>query len=149
MRNATLTVVALTIWLLAHATDDAYAQTRPFNIQKAVVALDEQPRFPGCDISGATDRERLQCSEEKLGKYIEENLKYPDVAKEPDFIPRVVWITVTIEYNGRIHSPKVVQAGIKAYDENAQNVFVQMARSDIRGAICVGRPESFTAKQRG
>lgn len=132
MRNTTLAVVTLTMRLFALAPDYATAQSSPFHIQKVVTTLDEQPRFPGCEMRSATDREKLRCSEEKLEKYIQENLKYPAAAKEKDFIPKVVWIAVTIEHNGRAHSPKIVQPGIAAYDDNAQSIFVQMMRSNIR-----------------
>lgn len=132
MRNSTLVIAITAMAVFTFVSDYATAQSLPFHIQRSVTTLDEQPLFPGCEMRSATDREKLRCSEEKLEKYIQENLKYPAVAKEKDFIPKVVWIAATIEYNGRIHSPKIVQPGITDYDDSAQGVFVQMMRSNIK-----------------
>lgn len=141
MRRSTLSIVTLTMGLLALCPAKGQSQNSPFTIQRKIATLDEQPRFPGCEIPGAEEREKMQCAEGKLETYIKENLKYPASAKGKEFVPVVVWIEMTVEMNGRVHSPKVAQPGVQEYDENAQSVFVQMTRSDLRWipGISLGR----------
>jgi hypothetical protein len=141
MRKFSLSVAVLATGLSVFCPAPLLSQTSDFFVQRHIVSLDEQPRFPGCEVTGATEREKLKCAEQKLEEYIEANLKYPPIAKKEDFRPRVVWIEVTIEMNGRAHSPKIVEEGIPEYDESAQSVFVQMTRSDLRWTpgISLGR----------
>lgn len=130
-RHALIAVLLMTAGL-ALRPGDTIAQLSPYKIQRPVSTLDGQPRFPGCDMSKATEREKLRCAEDKLEKYIRENLRYPSIARKASFTPRVVWVEITVEPTGRIHSPKVVQPGLQEYDENAQEVFLKMMRTDLR-----------------
>lgn len=77
-----------------------------------------------------------------MEKFITDNLKYPDVAKETGFVPRIVRVGVTVEPDGRIHSPRIFQLGIKEYDVSAQEVLVQMMQSGVKWVpgISNGRP---------
>ncbi|GAB4493076.1 MAG: hypothetical protein OHK0019_16260 [Saprospiraceae bacterium] len=100
--------------------------------KKSLNNLDRQPRFPGCEYIGQTEEEKNRCAEEKLTAYIREHLKFPESAKSPDFKPIIVRVRVTVDADGKIHTPRILELGVKEYDANALAVVTQMEQSGIR-----------------
>jgi len=94
--------------------------------------LGQQPRFPGCEFASSSTEEKIKCAEEELQKFIEANLKYPEIAKTPDFKPVIVRVRVTVDADGRIHSPRILELGIKEYDANALAVFTKMEQNGMK-----------------
>jgi hypothetical protein len=141
MLHANRTLVALTTgFLLAFLPIGANAQEAAAIVisdnnsaaKKSLSNLDRQPRFPGCENAGNSEDEKNRCAEEKLAAYIRENLKFPESAKDPDFKPVIVRVRVTVDADGKIHSPRILELGIKEYDANALAVVTQMEQSGIR-----------------
>jgi Gram-negative bacterial TonB protein C-terminal len=97
---------------------------------KTVIQIDKEAQFPGCSgLSALTDQ--VVCSQEKLDYFIEGQLKYPEIAKNDDFKPRMVRVEITVDADGRIMYPRVLEPGIKEYDVAAQSVFIEMAKQGI------------------
>jgi len=44
--------------------------------------VEQMPRFPGCEDSDGSDKEKEQCAKEKMLQYIYKHLKYPAIASE-------------------------------------------------------------------
>ncbi|MCW5922576.1 MAG: energy transducer TonB [Saprospiraceae bacterium] len=141
--NPVCRVVALTMGLFLFAfAKDACAQNgeaaaiviadKNDGSKSALNALNQPPRFPGCELTGRSIEEKIKCAEEKLQQYITDNLQYPDAAKSPDFKPVMVRVRVTVDANGKVHSPRILDLGIKEYDANALAVLKKMERDDVR-----------------
>lgn len=94
--------------------------------------VDQPPRFPGCETAGIPAEQKTTCAQEKLDAYIRENLKYPDVAKAPDFRPVMVRVRMTVDANGKIHSPRILELGNRDYDASALAVCTQMEQSEVK-----------------
>lgn len=110
----------------------ASVQTSRSTNQNASSELDDQARFPGCEAITGGNYEKAQCSDEKLGKFIEENLKYPVHAKGEQFKPRMVKVQFTVEPEGNMHSLKLVRPDMREYDVNALAVFEKMIEEGIK-----------------
>lgn len=143
LKEATRTVVALTMALLPCLSPNyAAAQNgesaaivvteRNQGTKNALSTGGQQPRFPGCETAASSVEEKIKCAEEELQKFIEANLKYPEIAKAPDFKPVIVRVRVTVDANGRIHSPRILELGVKEYDANALAVFTKMEQDDMK-----------------
>ncbi len=98
---------------------------------KTVIQIDKEARFPGCSNLSSLSEQTI-CSQSKLDEFIEKNLKYPEIAKGEDFKPRIVRVEITVDADGRIMYPRVLETGIKEYDVAAQSVFVEMAKQGIQ-----------------
>lgn len=120
------------IGLFTFSTFQVQAQSGKNTGQKKVILLNEKARFPGCEHKSFSKSKKKQCSKQKLEDYIALHLKYPDIAKNEDFKPRIVDIKITVEADGRINSPRLIKSDVKEYDRMAQTVFVQMVKDGIR-----------------
>ncbi len=99
--------------------------------QKNVIELNERPRFPGCEgVKNLLEKE--SCAEGRLEKFITDNLRYPEISKNQDYRPRIIKVEITVEADGRIHSPRILEPGIRDYDVSAQEVFVKMTQNNIK-----------------
>lgn len=99
---------------------------------KALSTMEQQPRFPGCEISGASLEQKMTCAQEKLEEYIRENLQYPEISKNQDFKPVIVRVRMTVDANGRIHSPRILELGTKEFDANALAVCSLMEKNEVK-----------------
>ena len=128
----------------------ALAQSGKNNNQKNVIFLNEHARFPGCEFSALSLEEKVKCSQGKLEAYIRKNLEYPEIAKNPDFAPRIVQIQITVEGNGKVHSPRVLVPDVKEYDRMAQKIILKMVQDGIKwipgsyNGKAVGSPVAIT-----
>lgn len=117
--------------LLLLAVKLSIAQTGKHNNKKLIV-LNESARFPGCEIDELSIEKKVNCSQNKLNEYIRKHLQYPEIARNADFAPRIVQVQITVEADGHIHSPLVLNPDVQDYNQNAQRVFVKMAQDGIR-----------------
>ncbi|MCC6726082.1 MAG: energy transducer TonB [Saprospiraceae bacterium] len=97
---------------------------------KTIIQVDKEARFPGCSGLGSVSEQNI-CAQSRLDDFIEKNLKYPELAKEQDFKPRIVRVELTVDADGRIMYPRVLDGGIREYDLAAQAVFIEMAKQGI------------------
>jgi protein TonB len=68
----------------------------------------EMPRFPGCEMSDMTSSERKACSHQKLMKYIQKELNYPEEAKKEN-IEGHVTVSFVVTKEGNITSVKALK----------------------------------------
>ena len=68
---------------------------------RPLIAVEEMPRFPGCETNEMLKKEKQKCAEQKLLKYIRQNIRYPELAMAKG-IQGVVYIQFVVEKNGRI-----------------------------------------------
>lgn len=99
--------------------------------KKVKLQVNEVARFPGCEFSALSTEEKVKCSEEKMQAFIQKNLEYPEIAQAADFKPRIVRVDLTVNEDGKIHSPRVAQPGIKEYDDQARMVVVKMNQQGL------------------
>ncbi len=76
-------------------------------VQEIFKVVEEMPRFPGCE-DLRDKNERLKCSQEKMLKYVYDNMNYPEVAKKNQVEGTVV-IQFVVEKTGNIKGAKIVR----------------------------------------
>ncbi|MCB0565543.1 MAG: TonB family protein, partial [Phaeodactylibacter sp.] len=69
--------------------------------------VEEMPRFPGCE-SLPTIAEKKQCADEKMLKFIYDNINYPALARE-NCVEGTVVVQFVIEKDGSITNGKIVR----------------------------------------
>jgi len=85
MKYSSLTIILL-ITLLR--INESIAQERvppvplPPSEEEIYKVVEEMPRFPGCEDMEGSDRDKNQCSKEKMLEYVYTNLKYPEEARK-------------------------------------------------------------------
>ncbi len=89
--------------------------------------VEEMPRFPGCESKGLTKRELKECSDEKLMKFIYENIKYPKVAKSRREEGRAItkWV---VNKDGSISDIKILRNPCTECGEEAVRVIKMMPK---------------------
>ncbi len=65
------------------------------------------PRFPGCEDDDLREREKADCSNLKLVKYLSQNITYPELAMQKE-TEGVVIIDFIVDENGKIIHPELV-----------------------------------------
>lgn len=68
--------------------------------------VEDNPRFPGCEYSDLTKKEKENCARKKLLEYIYQQLKYPSLARETGVEGTVV-IQFVVTENGEINQVEV------------------------------------------
>lgn len=76
--------------------------------EEIFVAVEEMPRFPGCEEDGLSKAEKKSCAEGKMLAYIYSRIKYPQLAKEGQVEGTAV-VRFIIEKNGEISGLEVVK----------------------------------------
>ncbi|MCP3930402.1 MAG: energy transducer TonB [Bacteroidetes bacterium] len=70
--------------------------------------VEEMPRFPGCEDSGGTMKEKKECADNKLLEFIYRNIKYPAIARE-NGVEGIVVIQFVIDKDGSISNARIVR----------------------------------------
>jgi protein TonB len=70
--------------------------------------VEQMPRFPGCEDSAGTEKEKKACADKKLMEFLYGNLQYPSIARENNIQGTVV-IAFVVEKDGSISQIKVVR----------------------------------------
>lgn len=74
-----------------------------------VIAIAEQmPRFPGCEDLDGSNKEKADCANQQLLKYIYDNLKYPQMAIESVIEGQVV-LRFVVEKDGSVTDVKTLR----------------------------------------
>ena len=71
--------------------------------------VEEMARFPGCEDSGLSKDEKKACSDKALLKFIYDNVRYPDIARE-NSIEGVVIVSFVVEKNGTVSQTEVLRS---------------------------------------
>ena len=69
--------------------------------------VEDMPRFPGCE-EVANRNERKKCSQEKMLKYVYENMKYPTEAKNKSLEGKVI-VQFVVNTDGSIGNVKIIR----------------------------------------
>ena len=72
--------------------------------EEIYVTVEKMPAFPGCEV-GETEKERKECTETELLKYVYQNITYPTFARE-NGIEGLVVITFVINEKGEVEGAK-------------------------------------------
>ncbi len=70
--------------------------------------VEQMPRFPGCENSGGTEKDKENCAKEKMQQYIYKNLKYPAIARE-NGVEGMTVLQFVVSENGTVKDIKVVR----------------------------------------
>lgn len=81
------------------------------------VNVTNRPVFPGCENIGNED-ERFNCFNTKIRKYISENIKIPQTARDNKIMGKV-WTGFIIEKNGTISNVSIERGVDKSLDDEA------------------------------
>ncbi len=77
-------------------------------VDKIFVAVEQMPRFPGCEDAGGTDKDKTDCASKKLLEYIYKNIKYPTIARE-NGVEGTTVVTFVVEKDGSITDAKIIR----------------------------------------
>ena len=101
------------------------------NIADIFVAVEQMPRFPGCEDMAGTDAEKKQCADKAMLSFIYKNIKYPAVAREIGVEGQVV-IQFVVEPDGTVSGVEILRdIGAKCGDE-AKRVVELMNKKGIK-----------------
>ena len=70
--------------------------------------VEEMPRFPGCEDMGLDKSERNKCAQEKMLKFMYENLKYPKEARQ-DGIQGMTITQFVVGKSGKVEQIKCIK----------------------------------------
>ncbi|MFK7775451.1 MAG: energy transducer TonB [Saprospiraceae bacterium] len=70
--------------------------------------VEEMPRFPGCEQKGIGRTELKKCSQDEMLKFVGENVKYPEIAKENGLEGRVI-VQFVVGRSGKIKNAQVLR----------------------------------------
>jgi len=73
-----------------------------------LLVAEEMPRFPGCEEEDVDLDAKQKCAEQKLLKYIRQNIDYPKVAMSKG-IQGVVYLQFVVEKSGKIAQVKIMR----------------------------------------
>ena len=95
---------------------------------KVYKVVKEMPRFPGCEDKGLTDKNELKkCADEKLMKFIFENLKYPILAKEQGIHGKIV-VEFVVGKDGQLENIKSLRDPGGAFEKEIERVLQLMPK---------------------
>jgi len=83
--------------------------------------VEQMPRFPGCEDSGGTDKEKEDCAKQKMLQYIYKNLKYPAIARE-NGVEGMAVIQFVVEKDGSVADARIVRDPGAGTGDNALKV---------------------------
>lgn len=76
-------------------------------VEQIFKVVERMPRFPGCEDQGSKE-EKDSCAQEKLKKFVQDQLQYPEEAKAKGVEGTVV-VSFVVEKDGKVSSAKVVK----------------------------------------
>ena len=92
--------------------------------------VEVMPRFSGCEDLDLDDAAKKECADQKLLKYLYENLKYPDEARKANLEGRV-YVQFVIEKNGTLYNINLVKDIGGGCGEAAMSVLQSMIDQSI------------------
>ena len=76
--------------------------------EEIILVADEMPRFPGCEEMDISEEELFNCSQKKMLKFVYNNIKYPEIARN-NGIEGTVVVSFVVDRTGQIQNPEVVR----------------------------------------
>jgi len=92
--------------------------------------VEQMPRFPGCEMSRATEEQKYKCAQDKLINYIATHLKYPKEAKENGVEGKCV-LQFVVTKTGIVDQVKILRDIGAGCGEAAADVMRQMNTDGI------------------
>jgi TonB family protein len=93
--------------------------------------VEQMPRFPGCEDMGGTSNEKKFCAEQKLYKFIYDNIKYPLLARETGVQGSVV-VSFVINKDGSVEQIKILRDPGAGCGDEAKRVVKLMTEKNIK-----------------
>lgn len=75
--------------------------------EEIFVVVEDMPRFPGCETS-ISKSDKQKCSDQKLLEFVQNNLQYPEIAKE-NGVEGICVIRFTILENGTVSDIRLLR----------------------------------------
>ncbi len=94
--------------------------------QEIFKVVEEMPRFPGCENQGLSDKERVDCAQGKMLRFMYTNLKYPASARASN-IEGMVVIQFIVNEDGRLSDITLRRTIGGGCDEAAMEMIKLMA----------------------
>jgi len=76
-------------------------------VEEIFTVVEEMPRFPGCE-DESDKAARKRCSEEKLLRFVQGNIKYPPIARE-NGVEGVTVIKFYVDKDGSVKAPEMLK----------------------------------------
>lgn len=73
-----------------------------------IIIAEEMPRFPGCEDKDMTKKERYECATNMLLKFMYDNIRYPEMARQ-NGIQGTVYLKFVVEKDGSISHAQVLR----------------------------------------
>lgn len=73
-----------------------------------LIVAEQMPRFPGCEDMVASFKDKENCANKELLKYLYDNIKYPNIAKE-NMIEGTAVVRFTVDKSGTIKDIKILR----------------------------------------
>jgi len=134
-KNIVLTAISLHYSVCAIAQNEKTISPPPppptIEIVKEIfIAVPNMPRFPGCEETGS-NKEKEECANEKMMKFLYKNLKYPNEARDNGITGSVI-ASFVVEPSGEISNEKIEKGLTEECDEEALRVIKLMRAPELR-----------------
>lgn len=80
----------------------------PKQVEEIFKVVEQMPRFPGCEDIAGTDKEKQACAEKIMLKFIYDNIRYPNMARE-NGVEGTVVAQFVVDTDGKIVDLKIVR----------------------------------------
>ena len=98
--------------------------------EETFTIVEQMPRFPGCEDEAGDDSDKKHCADQKLLKFIYENIKYPEKAKEEETEGMSV-VRFVVSNDGSIKDAKIVRSVSKECDVEVLRIIQLMNDQEI------------------
>lgn len=119
-----------TVPVLFKLTDAQKKKIKESKNEELIKFVDEMPLFPGCE-DKESKKEKTECSTKKLKQYIDENLKYPELAIKNSIEGRVI-LRFIIMKDGSIENIRILRDIGDGCGDAAKKVFESMNQNHIK-----------------
>lgn len=93
--------------------------------------VEPMPRFPGCEDINGTDRDKEDCANKKMKRFIQSHLKYPKKAKKEGIIG-IVKASFVIGKAGEVTDEKIKEGLTKECNEEVLRVLSLMRSKNLK-----------------
>lgn len=93
--------------------------------------VDQMPRFPGCEDLTGTDKEKDNCADQKMKKFLQSHLKYPEEAKTKN-ITGIVKASFVVDKAGNVIDERIIEGLTEECNKEVLRVLRLMKSMGLR-----------------
>lgn len=98
--------------------------------EETLTIVEQMPRFPGCEDEAGDDSDKKHCADQKLLKFIYENIKYPEKAKK-DHTEGMAVVNFIVSNDGSLKDAKMVRSLSKECDTEVLRIIQLMNDQEL------------------